>query len=316
MVFSLLYQRQQIAGEDRRQLSAIFNELGSVNAEMAKLVALPISEHEREFASYALHNQLLTLVEEADDLARRFEHELGPLELAVLGAHFAQVSDLDRAMEYLERLTDGDLGPLYRALGYRSLGNVIVLKGKQHFAEAHENYRKAIASLQGMTSLAAGRELVNIHVMRARLSIAEHKLEDARSILGEAWSIMRALPCTEELANWANTVRRYAEMVQSPEPLPSEPCVFIDIPSETISLDQLIGRFKAADGTDYEIALNGTRLRVRTAGQVHDLVLIREGMYEIKGLPHYFVLFRQYRNGKYQSITFYQPNGVFFAQRV
>lgn len=316
VVFSLLYQRQQIAGEERRQLSAVFNELGSVNAEMAKLVALPIGEHEREFASYALYNQLLTLVEEADDLAQRFEHELGPLELAVLGAHFAQVSDLDRATEYLERLTDDDLGPLHKASGYRSLGNVIVLKGKQHFAEARENYRKAIASLREMTSVAAGRELVSIHIMRARLSIAEHKLDDARSILGEAWSALRALPCTEDQAYWAAAIRRYAQMVQSPEPPPSEPCVFIDTPSEAISLDQQIGRFRAVDGTEYEISLDGTRLRIRSAGQVNDLVLIRDGMYEIKGLPHYFVLFRQYRNGKYQSITFYQPNGVFFAQRV
>ena len=122
----------------------------------------------------------------------------------------------------------------------------------------------------------------------------------------------------EDLAYMAEAVRRYAKVIQAPEPPPSEPCVFIDGPSRDVSVDHLTGDFHATNGdsTRVEIAFEGTQLRVRLPGQNRDLVQVRDGMYEIKGLPGYFILFGQYRNEKYQSITFYQPNGVFVAQRV
>ena len=316
VVISLVLHREQIAIEDRKHLSAIFNEIGSVNAEMAKLLSLPIHENQKEFAGYALNNQLFTLLQDADRLVKKFKFELEPLELAVLGVNFAQVSDLDRAEHYLASLLQADASPIQKAAGYRSLANIIILKGKGHFRKAHENYVKAIAALEGTTSLHAGRELANIHVLQARLNIAEHKFDDARAGLSKAWAAIRALPCIEDLTYLAAAVRRYAKVVQAPEPPPSEPCVFIDSPSQGISADQLTGIFQATDGTRWEIAFDGTQLQVRKAGQIHELVQVRVGMYEIRGFPNYFVLFGQYRNEKYHSITFYQPNGVFLAQRL
>ena len=316
VIISLVSQREQAVSEDRRRLSAIFNEIGSVNAEMAKLLALPITENQKEFAGYALNNQLWTLLQDADRLAGKFENELGPLELAVLGANFAQVADLDRAERYLAHWLQADVSPIQRAAAYRTLANLIVLKGKGHFGTAHDNYRKAVAVLERTTSLHAGRELANIHIMQARLNIAEHKLDDARTSLDKAWSAIRALPCMENLAHVAEAARRYAKVIQAPEPPPSEPCVFIDGASRGVSVDQLIGNFQATDGTQLEIALDVAQLRIHLPGQIHDLLQVRDGMYEIKGLPGYFVLFGQYRNEKFHAITFYQPNGVFVAQRV
>ena len=230
VVISSASQREQATGEDRRHLSAIFNEIRSVNAEMAKLLALPIPENQKEFAGYALNNQLWVLLRDADSLAKKFESELEPLELAVLGAGFAQISDLDGAERYLDALLQADVSPIQQATGYRSLANLIILKGKGHFGMAHANYRKAIAALEGTTSLHAGRELANIHIMQARLNIAEHKFDDARTSLGKAWAAIRALPCMEDLAYLAATVRRYTKVIQAPELPPSEPCVFIDGP--------------------------------------------------------------------------------------
>ena len=316
VLMSSVSQREQTAAEERRHLSAIFNDIGSVNVEMAKLIALPIRDDQKEFAGYALNNQLWTLLEDADRLAKKFENELKPLELAILGASFGQMSDLDRAERYLAGLLKADVSPMQQAVAHRSLANLIVLKGKGHFGTAHENYRKAIAALEGATSLHAGRELVNIHILQARLNIAEHKLDDARTSLDKAWATIRALPCSEDLEYMAKAVRRYAKVVQVREPPPSEPCVFIDGSSRSVSVDQLTGHFQATNGTRSEIALEGTQLQVRLAGQNHDLVQVRDGMYEIKGSPGYFLLFGHYRNGKFHSITFYQPNGVFVAQRI
>ena len=166
VVISSVSQREQTSGEDRRHLSAIFNEIGSVNAEMAKLLALPIREDQKEFAGYALNNQLWTLLQDADRLAEKLENELGPLELAVLGANFAQIADLDRAERYITEFLQTDVSQVQRATAYRSLANLIVLKGKGHFGMAHDNFRKAIAALKGTTSLHAGRELANIHIMQ------------------------------------------------------------------------------------------------------------------------------------------------------
>ena len=316
VVISLVSQREQAASEDRRHLSAIFNEIGSVNAEMARLLALPLREDQKEFAGYALTNQLWTLLQDADRLADKFENTLRPLELAVLGANFAQIPDFERAEYYTAEFLQAAMSPVQRAKAYRSLANIIVLKGKEHFATAHENFRKAIAALKGTTSLHAGRELANIHIMQARINIAEHKFDDARTSLDKAWSAIRVLPCMEDLAYMADAVRRYAKVIQASESPPIEPCVFIDGLSRGVSVDQLTGNFQATNGIRVAIALDGIQLRIRLPGRNHDLVQIRGGMYEIKGLPGYFILFGLYRNEKFQSITFYQPNGVFVAQRV
>ena len=316
VLISLTSQREQVVSEDRRHLSTIFNEIGSVNAEMAKLLALPISDKQKEFAGVALNNQLWTLLQDADRLAGKFQNELGPLELAILGANFAHLSDLDRAEHYLAGWLQADVSPIQRAMAHRTLANFIVLKGKEHFGKAHENYRKAVAVLEGTTSLHAGRELANIHIMQARLNIAEHNFDDARTSLDKAWAAIRAQPCMEDLTVMADVVRRYAKVVQAPEPQPSEPCVFIDDTSRGVSVDHLTGKFQATNGTLLEIDRDGTQLRIRLPGQSHELVQVRDGMYEFRGLPGYFVLFGGYRNKKFQSITLYQPNGVFFAERV
>lgn len=316
IVISSISQSEQAAGEDRRHLSAIFNEVGSVNAEMARLLALPIGESQKEFARYALSNQLWTLLQDADRLAEKFKNELKPLELLVLGAGFAQISELERAERHIAEFLQAEASPVQRAAAYRSLAGIIVMKGRGHFGAAHDNFRKAIAALGGMTSVHAGRERANIHILQARIHIAEHKFDDARTSLDKAWSAIRALPCMEDLAYLVEAVRRYAKVIQAPEPQPSEPCVFIDGPSQGASVDRLTGRFQATDGTRAEITLHGTQLRVRLPRESHDLLQVREGMYEIRGLPGYFVLFGQFRNERFNTITFYQPNGVFVAHRV
>ena len=69
VIVSFVSQREQLADEDRRHLSTIFGEIGSVNSEKAKLIALPIHDNQKEFAEYALNNQLVTLLQDADSLA-------------------------------------------------------------------------------------------------------------------------------------------------------------------------------------------------------------------------------------------------------
>ena len=152
---------------------------------------MPIGESQKEFAKYALNNQLWKLLHDADRLAEKFKNELEPLELLVLGAGFAQISELDRAERHIAEFLQADVGPVQRAAAYRSLANLIVLKGKGHFGAAHDNFRKAIAALKGTTSVYAGRELANIHIMQARLNIAEYKFDDARTSLDKAWSAIR-----------------------------------------------------------------------------------------------------------------------------
>ena len=237
--------------------------------------------------------------------------------MIVLGAGLAQVSNIERAEYYLGVLLEtDDLRPIQRAVGYRTLANIIFLKGEEYFGTAHDYYNMAITALEGITNLPARLELANIQIMQARLNIAEYKIDDARTNISKAWGTIRALPCMESLAYLVTTAHRYTKLVQIPDPPLSEPCVFFEGSLSAAYVDQFIGNFQAADGTRLEIAFDGTQLLLRLAGQVHYLIQIRDGMYGINNFPAYFVLFRQHRNEKFYSITFYQPNGVFHAQRV
>ncbi len=212
-------QLQQSAGvEERRHLSAIFNEIGSVHLQMTQVLALPVPYHQKEFAGYALQNQLLTLLRDADRIASKFDDDLTELERAVLAAAFAQIDDLDRAERYMSGFLKTNTSPLYQAIGYRSFANMSVRKGPKHFKKAHDNYAKAIEVLKNMDSLSAGVERANVHSMNARLYLADHRPSFAKESLEKAWQAILGLPCMERFELIVAEIRRYSLIVEVKEP--------------------------------------------------------------------------------------------------
>lgn len=212
-------QLQQSAGfAERKHLSAIFNEIGSVHLQMAKVLALSVPYHQKEFAGYALQNQLLTLLQNADRIASKFDDDLTELERAVLGAAFAQSEDLDRAERYMSGFLKTNTNTLYQAMGYQSLATMSVQKGPKHFDKAHRNYAKAIEVLKNMDSLSAGVERAKTHFMNTRLYIAEHRPSLAKESLEKAWQAILGLPCMEGFELTVAEIRRYSSIVKVQEP--------------------------------------------------------------------------------------------------
>ena len=323
VIIALWSQREQSAGEERRHLSAIFNEIGSVNVEMARLLALPVPDHQKEFAGYALRNQLWTLLQDADRLATTFGDKLSAMERAVLAANFAQIEDLDRAESYLSGLLETEesqeskVSKFQKAVGYRSLANLLILKGRGHFKEAHKNYENAIEALEGLNTVSAERERANIHLMQARLYIAEHRLDYAQESLKKVWQTILQLPCIEAVVPIVNATRRYFSIVGGQEPSGhSDTCVFIDGQNLYDRLDKFQGKFELSNGTTMETAVVGNELEVQLANQRHQLTRLREGIFEFRDAQGFLVVFWASQTGRYDTLSVYQPNGVFPAHRI
>lgn len=315
---SLWSQKEQSIGDDRRRLSAIFNEIGSVNAEMAKLAALPLPDAQKEHAGYGLQNQLVALLKDAGRLAAKFPDDLSELEKAALGAGFSQVADTEQAEFYYSDLIKSEVAPYHRAVGLRSLANLVFTKGKKHFEIVNIYYNEAINVLAGLESLHAGLERTNIYLLLARFNIARHQTDQAADNLVLAMDNLRALPCIDTLGQYAGMIRQYAGLIGFQAPVfQAESCPFIDGPTAAPQLTQFTGKYELSPEAVLEITFNGGNLEASLANQRHQLTILRRGVFELKGRDGFFIVFPGPEDGlAHAAVKIYQPNGVFPARRI